>query len=105
MRTFFLFGLAAVAAVVPATALAGTIAGFSTGSTTIADVEQGLGAPMDTVTQPDGGLTLYYPVSRLGGRDPWPQARTVALKFDTVFVLRDARVIAVRDSRLGYASR
>jgi hypothetical protein len=77
---------------------------FVKGRTTVAEVEQGLGAPTDTTMQADGGLTLFYPSDRLVGRAG--TARTVALQFGPDFVYRN--IVVVSESRImvnGYASR
>jgi hypothetical protein len=81
-----------------------TPGGFLKGSTTVAEVEQGLGAPMDTTMKSDGALTLIYQANRLS--DASADAKTVALHFDTDFVLRDATVTAVSSiADNGLASR
>lgn len=87
--------LLAAACIALATAAAGPVDGFVIGKTTVADVEQGLGAPMDTVMQPDGALTLIYETARMpGSRTATAETRdgTTSLRFGTDFVLRDTIV-------------
>ncbi len=67
-------------------AAAGSSAKFVNGSTTIVQVEQDFGAPMDTKMQPDGALTLTYPASRVSSVAG--EAQTIYLHFGTDFVLR-----------------
>jgi hypothetical protein len=78
------------------TAIAGsqTFGGFVTGSTTVADVEQRLGAPVNTTVQADGALTLVYPVSRVsnGTETSDAQGLTIAMHFGTDFILRNVIV-------------
>jgi hypothetical protein len=78
------------------TAMAGseTFGGFVTGTTTVADVEQRLGAPVNTAVQPDGALTLVYPVSRVskGAEKSETQDLTIAMHFGTDFILRNVVV-------------
>jgi hypothetical protein len=42
--------------------------GFVKGHTTVAEAQQSLGAPMDTVMGPNGALTLIYPADRFAER-------------------------------------
>jgi hypothetical protein len=81
---------------------------FVPGRTTVAQVEQGLGAPIDTSMQPDGALTLVYPAMRLPGLAYGRNAagRTVTLYFGPDFVLRDETITrAGLLTRDGFASR
>jgi hypothetical protein len=80
----FLIAVAPFAAAAP-------VAGLVKGHTTVAEVEQGFGAPADTIMQEDGGLTLIYPYERLAAGPA--KAHGVALVFGTDFVFRDARMI------------
>jgi hypothetical protein len=62
---------------------------FIDGSTTVAEVEQDLGAPFDTSMQPDGALTLVYPATRVphvSGRAA--DGPTIYLHFGADFRLR-----------------
>jgi hypothetical protein len=94
----------------PGSAMAGTAstAPFVQGSSTVAQVEQNLGAPFDTSMQPDGALTLVYPASRLPGLKYGKNStgQTVTLRFSADFILRDETVtrtgLLARD---GFASR
>jgi hypothetical protein len=95
MRNLVLATLLAFAAFSSnANAASDMFGGFVKGTTTVADVEQKLGAPLNTTMQADGALTLVYPVSRLADGTAKPDAAgvTVALHFGTDFVLRDAIV-------------
>lgn len=58
------------------------------GKTTVAETMQQYGAPTNTVMNPDGALTLFYPGSRLGQSG----TRVLALHFGTDFIFRDAKV-------------
>ena len=84
--------------------------GLVKGRTTVAEVEQGLGAPLDTSMQPDGALTLVYAYGRcarrlpasfpaLRGRDA--NARTVALRFDAGFRYRGATITSLTAASAG----
>jgi hypothetical protein len=75
--------------------------GLVKGKTTVADVEQGLGAPLDTAMRPDGALTLTYTYGRCAHRLPasFPSvrgsdanSRTVALRFGSDFLYRGAAI-------------
>ena len=67
--------------------------GLIKGQTTVADVEQSLGAPADTLMRPNGALTLIYAYERcskvMPAAFPAPAgARTVALRFGADFRYR-----------------
>jgi hypothetical protein len=84
--------------VVLATCGAGRVGGFVIGRTTVAEVEQTLGAPLDTTMRPDGALTLVYDTARLAqgqaqAARPEP-GQTISLRFGTDFVLRGTEVSA-----------
>ncbi len=80
------------------------------GKTTVADVEQSLGAPADTAMRPDGALTLVYAYSRCAKRMPasFPavhgsdaNARTVSLHFGPDFKYRSAAIISLTTASAG----
>jgi hypothetical protein len=84
--------------------------GLVKGKTTVADVEQGLGAPLDTAMKPDGALTLTYTYGRCAHRLPssFPLARgsdansrTVALRFGSDFLYRGAAISSVTTASAG----
>ncbi len=84
--------------------------GLVRGKTTVADVEQGLGAPLDTVMQPDGALTLTYAYGRCAHRlaSSFPQvrgsdanSRIVALRFGADFKYRGASIKGVTTASAG----
>jgi hypothetical protein len=104
------FGTVAAVLVGAGSAMAETAskAPFVQGSSTVAEVEENLGAPFDTSMQPDGALTLVYPASRVPGLKYGKSAagRTVTLHFGADFILRDATVTrAGLLARDGFASR
>lgn len=91
-----------------AAAASGSPGNLVDGSTTVAQVEQDLGAPMDTSMQPDGALTLAYPASRVPRFAGQATAgRTVYLHFGTDFVLRHitGTASATRRAAIGFASK
>ncbi len=66
--------------------------GLVKGKTTVADVEQTLGAPMDTAMADDGTLTLTYPATRVSAH--LPRNGRVALRFNaTGFTLQASTVL------------
>jgi len=70
---------------------------FSTlvkGKTTVADVEQTLGAPLDTATADDGALTLTYPAQRMSAR--LPRNGQVALSFAPISFTLQASTVTIR---------
>jgi hypothetical protein len=84
--------------------------GLVKGHTTVADVEQGLGAPLDTAMKPDGALTLTYTYGRCAHRLPstFPSvrgsdanARTVALRFGPDFLFRGASISSMNSASAG----
>jgi hypothetical protein len=72
--------------------------GLVKGKTTVADVEQTLGAPSDTSMRADGALTLVYSYARCAHAMPaaFPAAssgaRFVALRFSPEFVYQSKSV-------------
>lgn len=93
----------------------GTVAlnGFVRGHTTIAEAEQGLGAPAGTIVRADGALSLVYPVARFAERMPasLPGAgragqQSVTLRFAHDFTYQQASFAGTGDTKsLGLASR
>jgi hypothetical protein len=101
---------AAAAADAAANAAADAADGLVRGRTTVADVERGLGAPMDTTMRPDGALTLVYTYGRCAGRLPaaFPSVhgsdangRVVSLHFGTDFHYRGASVVSLTSAAAG----
>jgi len=81
--------------------------GLVKGQTTVAEVEQELGAPVDTVMRADGALTLMYAYARCSQLKPamFPtlasadmSARTVSLRFGSDFRYRSKTVTSLTPS-------
>jgi len=108
MRTLYLATVLLVADGLFATSSAAS-GGFVAGVTTVAQAEQGLGAPIDTTMNPDGALSLVYPAARVAERMPaavpgvanakW---QTVVLRFATDFTYLHA---TMKSANLGLAAR
>jgi hypothetical protein len=101
--------VAVLAFAISGAAAAATTSGkFVGGSTTVAEVEQVFGAPMDTSMQPDGALTLVYPASRVStAANPGAEGQTIYLHFGSDFVLRHvtrSASVSPQSSR-GFASK
>lgn len=84
--------------------------GLVKGKTSVADVEQGLGAPLDTAMKADGALTLTYTYGRCAHRLPasFPSvrgsdsnARQVALRFGPDFLYRGASISSMNSASAG----
>jgi len=108
MRTLYVATFLVVAGGVIATSSAAA-GEFVKGVTTVAQAEQGLGAPVDTTMNPDGALTLVYPAARFAERMPAAVPGVVAAKGQTV-VLRFASDFTylhavVKPTNLGLAAR
>ena len=108
MRTLYVATFLVVAASVIATSSAAA-ADFVKGVTTVAQAEQGLGAPMDTTMNPDGALSLVYPATRFAERMPAAvpgvaaaKGQTVVLRFATDFTYLHA---TMKSANLGLAAR
>jgi len=108
MRTLYLAAFLVVAGGVLATSSAAA-ADFVKGVTTVAQAEQGLGAPMDTTMNPDGALSLVYPATRFAERMPAAvpcvaaaKGQTVVLRFATDFTYLHA---TMKSANLGLAAR
>jgi hypothetical protein len=108
MRILYLATFLLVAGNASATGSAAA-GGFVKGVTTVAQAEQGLGAPMDTTMNPDGALNLVYPAARFAERMPAAvpgvaaaKARTVVLRFGTDFTYLHA---TTKSANLGLAAR
>ncbi len=92
IRTVAMFLMLATAA----TAATGGHDAFSSlvkGKTTVADVEQTLGAPIDTAMAPDGALTLIYPAPRVSAH--LPQNGRVAMRFNATGFTLQASTVSV----------
>ncbi len=106
MRTVYVMSFLLMAAAAPA--CAGTSGGFVKGTTTLAEVEQGLGAPMGTAVKPNGALILIYPAARLAERMPaalpaTTASQTVALQFGRDFTYENAKITEAAET--GIAAR
>jgi hypothetical protein len=108
MRSLYLAMFLLVAGGVTATSSAAA-GGFVKGVTTVAQAEQGLGAPMDTTMNPDGALNLVYPAARFAERMPAAvlgvsahKGQTVVLRFGTDFTYLHA---TTKSANLGLAAR
>jgi hypothetical protein len=108
MRTLYVATFLVMAGGVIATSSAAA-ADFVKGVTTVAQAEQGLGAPMDTTMNPDGALSLVYPAARFVERMPaavpgvaGAKGQTVVLRFATDFTYLHA---TMRSANLGLAAR
>ena len=73
------------------------------GKTTVADVEQTLGAPMDTAMAEDGALTLTYPATRVSSR--LPENGRVAMRFAATAFTLQASTVTVAYEGAGVASK
>jgi hypothetical protein len=108
MRTLYLATFLVMAGGLFATSSAAT-AGFVAGVTTVAQAEQSLGAPMDTTMNPDGALSLIYPVSQVIERMPTvvpgvanAKGQRVVLRFATDFTYLHA---TMKPANMGLAAR